>query len=231
MIFRPRRWIEPHLMDVLDDLRFELSSLKGRLLTPRNISTRNRSYLQLGCGEDVLSGFLNTDFFSNPRADAHVDARFPLPFAAGSFKGVYAHHIIEHLSYSDAHALFREVVRVLQAGGVFRMVVPDLEVFIREYASTNPAEFRGIAQLLPPTHLESTMHRATALELIDHKFRDTKFNRHLSSWDWQTAQLRLSESGFSRIVLQQVGESLDPMLAGHDKPHWAPHSLYVEAVR
>ena len=67
--------------------------------------------------------------------------------------------------------------------------------------------------------------------MIDYIFRDDKFNRHLSAWDWETAEVRLSEAGFSRVVRQAVNESVDPRMAGHDKAHWARFSLYVEGVK
>jgi predicted SAM-dependent methyltransferase len=34
-----------------------------------------------------------------------------------SFKGVYAHHVIEHLDYEDAYRVFDEVKRVLTPAG------------------------------------------------------------------------------------------------------------------
>jgi predicted SAM-dependent methyltransferase len=76
-------------------------------------------YLQLGCGADLIAGFLNTDHPLNDKADASVDARFGLPFHDSSFKGVYAHHVIEHLDYEDAYRLFEEVKRILTPGGPF----------------------------------------------------------------------------------------------------------------
>jgi hypothetical protein len=77
----------------------------------------------------------------------------------------------------------------------------------------------------------STLDAKTPLEMLDYIFRDNRFNRHLCSWDWETAELRLKEAGFSKVVRQNVNVSLDPKLAGHDKPHWAQFSLYVEAVK
>jgi predicted SAM-dependent methyltransferase len=230
MLFNPRRRLEPHLVDALDVMRIEWAAVRGRWLLPQQVSTQGKEYLQLGSGDDRLEGFLNSCYFLNKGADAWIDARFPLRFAEDTWRGIYAHHIVEHLSYPDARQLFRECRRTLRPGGVFRMVVPDLQVFISHYMNPNPAERSRIFSLLPDYHMEA-IDVGTPLEMVDHMFRDTKFNRHLSAWDWETAERRLNEAGFSRIVRQGVNASLDPKLAGHDKPHWAEFSLYVEAVK
>jgi len=71
----------------------------------------------------------------------------------------------------------------------------------------------------------------THLEMLDFMFREDKFNRHLSSWDLDTAELRLRKAGFSRIIHHSVNSSLDAKLADHDKEDWATFSLYVEVVK
>jgi predicted SAM-dependent methyltransferase len=231
MLFNLRKRFEPHLVDALDVMRIEFAAVRGRRHLPKQLPTQAKEYLQLGCGGDHIIGFLNTDYFLNPEADVGIDMRFPLRFPDNTWKGVYAHHSVEHIDYPDAYRLFREIRRVLRPGGVFRMIVPDLEVFLRCYASTDQRKRAEIFSIIPPNHMQELSFIKTPLEMIDYIFRDNKFNRHLSTWDWETAQFRLTESGFSRVVRQKVNVSLDPMLAGHDKKHWEKHSLYVEAVK
>lgn len=230
MLFHPRKRIEAHLLDALDGLLFELTAWKGRRLTPKRLPTDGREHLQLGCGTSRLEGFVNSDFYSNKSADAGIDARFPLPFDDDTWRGIYAHHVVEHLSYEDGDLLFRECLRTLKPGGVFRMIVPDLEIFLRLYLAEDAATRQEIFRLYPPHAMESFALK-TPLEMVDLVFRDNKYNRHLSAWDWETANTRLRDVGFSVVVKQQVNESIDPKLAGHDKPHWSQFSLYVEAVK
>jgi predicted SAM-dependent methyltransferase len=224
MLFNPRRRLDAHLIDALDVMRIEWAGVKGRQFLPKQLSTQGKEYLQLGSGGDRLSGFLNSCYFLNKEAEAWVDIRFPLRFPDNSWRGIYAHHVVEHISYHDAHQLFSECRRTLHPGGVFRMVVPDLEVFLNYYSRAD-ADGRSEILSLYPGKLDAI----TPLEVIDYVFRDNKFNRHRSAWDWETAQKRLLEAGFSRVIRQQVNISLDPRLAGHDKPHWSKFSLYVEA--
>ena len=230
MLFHPRKWLEPHLVDALDVLRFELTAWKGRLFSPRRLETRGLSYLQLGCWETVLDGFLNTDFFLNRKAEAYLDARFKLPFDDNTWLGVYTHHVVEHLSWEDGCSLFRECNRVLKPNGVFRMVVPDLEIFLRLYVDNDPAARQRLFDLYP-VHIMDMLNVKTPLEMVDYVFRDHKFNRHLSAWDWETAECRLMEAGFSKVIRQTMNRSQDPRLAERDKPHWESFSLYVEAVK
>jgi predicted SAM-dependent methyltransferase len=231
MLLNPRKRLEPHLVDALHVIRIELAAVRGRWRLPKQLTTQGKEYLQLGCGDAPIRNFLNTDSFLNSETDAGVDMRFPLRFPDNTWNGVYAHHAVEHIEYLDAYNLFREIHRVLLPGGVFRMVVPDLEVFLRCYASADKEERTGIFSLLPSHHMEGLRQIKTPLEMVDYIFRDNKFNRHLSAWDWETALLRMTEAGFSRVVRQSANVSLDAALAGHDKPHWEKHSLYVEAVK
>jgi predicted SAM-dependent methyltransferase len=56
-----------------------------------------------------------------------------LPVHAGSAAGVYASHVLEHLALDDLRTALRNTSAMLQAGGVFRLVVPDLEQLVHYY--------------------------------------------------------------------------------------------------
>ena len=62
------------------------------------------------------------------------DLRRLLPFADHSFDAVYHAHVLEHLDVQDAALFMKECVRVVNPGGVVRVVVPDLEAICRLYA-------------------------------------------------------------------------------------------------
>jgi predicted SAM-dependent methyltransferase len=61
------------------------------------------------------------------------DVRNPLPFPTDSADVIYSSHLLEHLYFEEAGKLVRECFRVLKAGGVLRVVVPDLGAIVREY--------------------------------------------------------------------------------------------------
>jgi hypothetical protein len=76
-----------------------------------------RHKLHLGCGDNVLPGWLNSDYY--PRSDSvlHLDATAPLPLPDASLDYVFSEHMIEHLSSADGMRMLRECHRVLRPGG------------------------------------------------------------------------------------------------------------------
>ena len=229
MWLRPRSWIAPQWIDLYDRWNFEYRSFKGRLFAKKIYSFPGHSYLQLGCGSVHFPGFLNTDCFLNPQVDLSIDARFPLPLESDKWQGIYTHHFLEHLTQAEALNLFKEARRILSPGGIFRIVVPDAGKILDLYARHTSDADRQIFELYPPWH-RNPEHK-TAMEVVNHLFRDTKFNPHHFAWDFTTLELRLREAGFSRVKRMQVNQSDDPMLANKDTADWENHSLYVEAVK
>jgi predicted SAM-dependent methyltransferase len=71
----------------------------------------------------------------------YMNATKRFPFKNGIFDGVYCCHLVEHLTPAQAEHLFKEVLRVLKPGGVFRVVVPDLESVVSLYDPAHPDRF------------------------------------------------------------------------------------------
>ncbi len=129
-----------------------------------SVSTKNR--LHLGCGITTPAGWINIDGSWNARLAKHPilrrlahslhmisadklsvpwdstilihDVRKPLPFPPDSADVIYSSHLLEHLYFEEARELIRECFRVLTAGGVLRVVVPDLGAIVREYLGEGP---------------------------------------------------------------------------------------------
>src|SRR6516164_5453535 len=110
-------------------------------------------YVQYGCGLSAPSGWTNFDSSLTLRFERlpiigkfhrKNAARFPanvrygdivsgLPVKSNSCEGVFASHVLEHLSRQDIDEALVETYRILRSGGIFRLVVPDLERAAREY--------------------------------------------------------------------------------------------------
>ncbi|MEQ1949299.1 MAG: methyltransferase domain-containing protein [Bryobacteraceae bacterium] len=225
----PRRWMPENLVDLYDHARFELRTTWGRMRAKRYYEVSGIQYLHLGCGEKLLEGFLNTDSFGNPHAQVHVDVRFPLPFAENSWKGIYAHHLLEHVDEKHAQALFRECQRILRSNGILHIAVPDAEKFVRAY-SLPEGERQKMFQWYPSQAMEQ-YGIETPMQMVNLVFRAHKFNRHEFAWDFETMEKALLSAGFQTVVRGKCNQSADPWLAGHDAPDWEDHSLYVEASK
>ncbi|HKW61455.1 MAG TPA: methyltransferase domain-containing protein [Candidatus Acidoferrum sp.] len=117
--------------------------------------------LNLGCGLCAPSGWVNVDGSWNARLAKYPtirrvlsrlslvpsgkeeipwsssifihNMRKPLPFPDGSASAIYTSHLLEHLYLEDGQNLMTECFRVLQPGGVLRVVVPDLRAIVDEY--------------------------------------------------------------------------------------------------
>ena len=114
--------------------------------------------LNLGCGPQVVDGWVNVDYalgarlaatpvlgaavrglglFNlrwNPRIRIH-DLTKPLPWPDSTVDVCYTSHTVEHMSRDEGHRLVTEAFRVLRPGGVLRVVVPDLRQLVEQYAS------------------------------------------------------------------------------------------------
>jgi SAM-dependent methyltransferase len=102
-------------------------------------------YVQYGAGLCAPSRWVNFD--SSPRLWVErfpvigrfagrlfpLNVRFGnivsgLPIPVGAADGVYASHVLEHLSRADFETAIRNTFQMLKPGGIFRLIVPDLEI-------------------------------------------------------------------------------------------------------
>lgn len=104
-----------------------------------------RVLVNLGCGGITPLRWINTDkswrlilkcFFPNnspaPRI-RYVNLAKRWPFPDGGVDVVYLSHVLEHLDEPTRKNVLNEAARVLKGGGVFRVVVPDLNQLCRNY--------------------------------------------------------------------------------------------------
>ena len=68
-----------------------------------------------------------------PKDVRRYDVRKGLPFADNSVYYVYSSHTFEHFTYEESAQIAQDCWRVLRSGGILRIVVPDLELIVREY--------------------------------------------------------------------------------------------------
>lgn len=76
--------------------------------------------LNLGCGNNILPGFVNLDLMPGPGVDVVFDLskdlkKHPLPFKDEEFSVVLADNLLEHLD--DTIGIMAEIHRVLKPGG------------------------------------------------------------------------------------------------------------------
>ena len=181
-------------------------------------------YLDLGCGwPDTNPDFCNLDYNWRPGVDVCWDVTRGLPLDDGYVSGIYSEHMIEHLRFDDALALFGECRRVLRPGGVFRIVVPDGELYLCGYAKHQAGE----AARIPYSDGDAKRFAiATPIVSVNRIFRD---HGHQFIWDYETLRAGLLRNGFSTVERCSFGQGKDPKLI-RDSESRQVESLYVEAI-
>jgi predicted SAM-dependent methyltransferase len=227
MFLRPRSWLPQPIIALWDAIRFDVLTGWGQFWQ-RPHDGGSFDHLQVGSYDSRFAGFLNADHYSNRSAAAYVDIRYRLPFADDRWTGIFAHHTVEHVAYDDAMTFFREAARTLKPGGWLRVVVPDVEKFMRLYCSGDPDRVRQMAELIPEWHRASIAPK-TALGVVNNMFFSSPSNSHRSAWDFETLASSLQQAGFRRVERMGCGVSNDPKMSGLDNAAWEAHSLYVEA--
>jgi predicted SAM-dependent methyltransferase len=174
--------------------------------------------LHFGCGPRILPGWVNIDGWSFPGVDFVADLRQPLPFADATCRLIFTEHVFEHVDVDFRLPVLRELLRVLQPGGILRIVVPDCAQFAHAYLKQDNAWFR--IALGQPTSAAEGLN--TVFNLHTHRFID----------DWESLSATLREAGFSDVEHSSFNASAIPELKiDNDAPSRAPQSLYVEARR
>ncbi len=78
--------------------------------------------LNLGCGHEILDGYINLDRAALEGVDVvHDLAQLPLPFPNQEFDEILCNNILEHVQYID---VLRELHRIMKPGGRLKICVP-----------------------------------------------------------------------------------------------------------
>ena len=191
------------LLAATDALRNDLAGLRADYLAAQlaalGIAPGSRGHrLHIGCGPGLLAGWVNIDIAPAPLA---MNVLWGLPFAAGSVTHVYVSHLLEHLFYPrDVRPFLADILRVLQPGGVVRIVVPDVAQCIAAYESRDATFFASRRESWPwwpadPTRLEDFLAYAGAGAEPAYLFESHKYG-----YDFETLSRTLRQAGFTDIV-------------------------------
>jgi predicted SAM-dependent methyltransferase len=142
-----------------------------------------------------------------------------LPFADGAVDVVYSSHMLEHLSRTEARSFLAECRRVLRPGGTLRLVVPDLERFVRSYVESGDADrlLDGLHMALPETR-RAVLTRALV-----------GFRGHRWMYDSRSLCELVEAAGFERVDLLAPGETHLEDPEGLDLREREAESIYLEA--
>lgn len=186
----------------------------------------NRLYVQYGCGFSAPPGWRNFDASPTLRFERlpligklykKNGKRFPanveygniikgLPIPSASCSGIYASHVLEHLALNDFRIALQNTYCLLNSGGIFRLIVPDLEVLAEKYVRSKDA------------NAAETFMRELCLG-VEHRPKGVKGffqymlgnSSHLWMWDFKSLTHELEAVGFINVRQCKFGDSLEPM--------------------
>jgi predicted SAM-dependent methyltransferase len=152
--------------------------------------------LHIGCGPQILKGWVNIDNAEYPGVDRVLDVTSGLPFENVSY--IFAEHFIEHLAYADAAKLMADCRRVLRDDGVLRLSTPNLDwVWFTHY------------------RLEMTeQEQVQACFYLNRAFRGWG---HQFLYNERTLRAMLLDAGFANVVRCEYGESTHSELRGKER--------------
>ena len=148
-----------------------------------------------------------------PAAVCYGDIVKGLPIKNDSCQLVFSSHAFEHLSFSDFERALGNVYKYLKSGGVFRVIVPDLEAYARNYLK----QLEGDGD---KSSAASDFLRASGLGcektrvVFGSRFAEALANsRHQWLWDRHSLIKKLQEHEFTNIKICQYSEWSDPLFA------------------
>jgi len=205
-------------------VRLENGVLPSRRRNLKRIRQTREIRANIACGPHPLPGFLNLDLYVSCPEVIAWDCRRDLPFAEGSVAGLRVEHFLEHLEpREELPAFLKDCLRVLRAGGVLRIIVPDAERYLHAYCE---GDFSGFLELAVPVPFPSDL--PTRMDVVNHVFH--QWHEHRWGYDSETLAHRLRTAGFGRIERTSYRCSVDPLLAQDCENH-SLYSLYVDAVK
>jgi len=230
-------WLIPHLpmtRELFDQNRYEWNSfivnvlnclnplLKGKI---RKLSEKKDLSLNIGAGPFGEAGWINLDLAKHQNIAFRYDCRKKIPFPDASVARIRVEHFLEHLDIKQQTPQFlSHCYRVLKPGGIIRIVVPDIEKLILAYTSNSADKWLECGWDI--NHLPEEFD--TPLFILNHTFRQD--GEHKFAFDFETLEIILKKFGFSKVIKQEFGKSIDERLK-NDLPNHQKYSLYVEAIR
>lgn len=151
-----------------------------------------------------------------------------LPFNDMSVDYIYTSHLLEHLRKEDAIFVLKECYRVLKQGGVLRVVVPDLKIYVKEYMNKKECSDDND---IPAA--DKFMNGLMLQGIGDDRplFYKCMCKRHQWMYDFESLAKRLYDCGFSKVKECKLGKGLLPDLQYIEPQEYHSKSVYLEAIK
>lgn len=179
-------------------------------------------------GRFLVSAMGGPDF---PKSVKYGDLIKGLSLKPNSCELIFASHVLEHLSLSDFHTSLNNIYAYLQPGGIFRVIIPDLEQYVAKYTKQR-SEGTTSAKAASTFMQASCLGHQRSRTGLKHRFHELLSNsRHQWMWDEPSLTEALIQHGFKNVRRCQFGDWSDPRfgLVERQDRHW--EALCLEATK
>jgi hypothetical protein len=174
--------------------------------------------LNWGCGSHVAEGWINSDVKEAAEVDLVADIVEGLPLDTNSIDYAVSVHALPELAYGELVPALAELRRVLKAGGVLRLVLPDLRRAIDAYLAGDERYFELVAK-------DATSPGGRLVtQLLWYGYSRTLFTADFS------VEL-LEKAGYVNVVLCQAHQTASEFPEIVELDNREAESLYVEATK
>lgn len=206
------------------------------------------------------TGYEEGEVFSGNLLDYDFDLTTcpRLPITNDSVDLVYTSHCMEHIGDKATSNVFREVYRILKTDGIFRIVLPDIDIAYEAYKKNDIGWFEeqigkkqgqsiedywfGLSFVYwkGKVDAKTLRHDVESLEKEEffnkyHReitdFTGHNFSTHITWFNKDKVARMLSQSGFTKILPSQPHASVSPEMRSSDFDPNEGMSLYIDAIK
>jgi predicted SAM-dependent methyltransferase len=165
--------------------------------------------LHLGCGRNILDGWINTDYNTAKFGGSeYLDVTKKFPYNNNSVDYIFSEHMIEHITYHEGKFMLEESFRVLKSGGKIRISTPDLKFLINLYTD-NKTDLQKKYIDYSVNHSSYNVSIGTDTFIINNFVRDWD---HTFIYDEKTLKSLFESIGFFDVKSYLITESEDENL-------------------
>lgn len=163
--------------------------------------------LHIGCGTNLIEGWLNTDLYPRNLNAVRLNAFKMSAIPNNSFDYIFSEHMIEHLTYQQGEIMLKECKRILKPNGKIRIATPNLQFLLNlmnpEKSKVQIDYIKFITQKDIKSEIESDCF------VLNNFFYNYT---HRFIYDKNTLSNLLKNVGFNKINFYNPSNSLDPNL-------------------
>jgi len=174
----------------------------------------------------LLGGLLNVKFPENVK---YGDVVTGLPILDNSCDGIYCSHVLEHLALNDFKLALKNTYKLIKPNGIFRCVVPDLEVYARTYIiDIEKGDSYANGRFLNDSLLGHQQRSRGLKGLLANLYGNSN---HLWMWDFQSLSNELAQVGFRNIRRCQFNDSIDGAFKSVENAGRFERAVSIECIK